>query len=150
MNTPVIQVEVTIPTQTKYLDLIGCIGERLVKELQDYSGDPEALAYQLNLVLTEATTNAILHNSPNVAKQTVKIVIQIHNNEIIIRVYDHGLGFDLDAVPLPDFGSLQENGMGLFFIRSFMDSISYTQHDDGNVLEMRKDLNKTTTSDSLA
>ena len=34
MCSAVIQVEVTIPTHTKYLDLIGSIGERIVKELE--------------------------------------------------------------------------------------------------------------------
>ena len=61
MCTSIIQVDVIIPTQTKYLDLIGSIGEHIAKELDDFSGDREALAYHLNLVLTEATVNAIKH-----------------------------------------------------------------------------------------
>ena len=61
MCNSIIQVDVIIPTQTKYLDLIGSIGEHIAKELDDFSGDREALAYHLNLVLTEATTNAIKH-----------------------------------------------------------------------------------------
>ena len=51
MSTAVTQVEVIIPTQTTYLGLIGSIGDHLVKELKDFSGDQEELAYQLNLVL---------------------------------------------------------------------------------------------------
>jgi len=59
MCNSVLQVDVIIPTQTKYLDLIGSIGEQIAKQLDDFSGDREALAYHLNLVLTEATSNAI-------------------------------------------------------------------------------------------
>ncbi len=138
MCNSVIQVEVIIPTQTKYLDLIGSIGEHIAKELDDFSGDREALAYHLNLVLTEATVNAIKHADHSVAKDTVRITINIQENELNIKVYDHGQGFDLESVPLPDFDHPQEGGMGIFFIRTLMDSVSYTRQGNCNVLEIIK------------
>ncbi len=141
MSSSVIQVDVIIPTQTKYLDLIGSIGERIVKELDNFTGDREALAYQLNLVLTEATVNAIKHANDNDPKDTVRISLHLHEHELNIKVYDHGQGFDLERVPLPDFDDPQENGMGLFFIRTLMDSVTYTRHGDCNVLEIIKYLN---------
>lgn len=133
-----IQVDVVIPTQTKYLDLIGSIGERIVKKLENYTGDREALAYQLNLVLTEATVNAIKHACCDDPKSCVRIIIHLEENELNIKVYDHGQGFDLETVPPPDFDHPQEGGMGIFFIRSFMDSVTYTRKDDCNVLEIIK------------
>ncbi len=138
MCSEVIQVDVIIPTQTKYLDFIGSIGEHIAKDLEDFSGDREALAYHLNLVLTEATTNAIKHATQMTPKDTVRITIHIQDNELNIKVYDHGQGFDLENVPLPDFDQPKENGMGLYFIRTLMDSVSYTRQTDCNVLEIRK------------
>jgi serine/threonine-protein kinase RsbW len=138
MCNSVIQVEVIIPTQTKYLDLIGSIGEHIAKELDDFSGDREALAYHLNLVLTEATVNAIKHGNYSDPKDTVRITIQIQEKELNIKVYDHGQGFDLESVPLPDFDHPKENGMGIFFIRTLMDSVTYTRQGDCNVLEIIK------------
>ncbi|MEQ1544616.1 ATP-binding protein [Methyloglobulus sp.] len=140
MCTPFIQVDVVIPTQTKYLDLIGSIGEGIAKELDDFTGDRAALAYQLNLVLTEATVNAIKHACDDDPKNCVRITIHLQENELNIKVYDHGQGFDLEAVPLPDFEHPQESGMGLFFIRSLMDSVTYSRQDEYNVLEMIKTL----------
>ena len=142
MCTTVIQVDVIIPTQTKYLDLIGSIGERVARELDNYTGDREALAYHLNLVLTEATANAIKHALPSNSKDTVRILIHLEENELNIKVYDHGQGFDLETVPTPDFDHPKENGMGLFFIRTFMDSVTYTRQTDANVLEIIKYLSK--------
>lgn len=138
MCNSIIQVEVIIPTQTKYLDLIGSIGEHIAKELDDFSGDREALAYHLNLVLTEATVNAIKHGNFSDPKDTVRITIQIQEKELNIKVYDHGQGFDLESVPLPDFDHPKENGMGIFFIRTLMDSVTYTRQGDSNVLEIIK------------
>jgi serine/threonine-protein kinase RsbW len=140
MCDPIIQVEVTIPTQTKYLNLIGSIGEHIAKELEDYSGDREMLAYHLNLVLTEATANAIKHANYNDPKDSVRITIHIDDQELKIRVYDHGQGFDLEKVDIPDFDHPKEGGMGVYFIRTLMDSVTYNKMSDGNVLEIVKHL----------
>jgi len=141
MCPSIIQVDVIIPTQTKYLDLIGSIGERIARELDSYTGDKAALAYQLNLVLTEATANVIKHANDENQKDTVRVSICLHQNVLNIKVYDHGQGFDLNSVPEPDFENPKENGMGLFFIRSIMDSVTYTKSDNENVLEIIKNLN---------
>ena len=132
------QVDVVIPTQTKYLHLIGSIGEHIAKDLENFSGDRDALAYHLNLVLTEATSNAIKHANFNDPKDTVRINIAIQEKELIIRVYDHGQGFDIETIPNPDFDHPKENGMGLFFIKTLMDSVTYKKTGDGNMLEIRK------------
>ncbi|MCX7108083.1 MAG: ATP-binding protein [Methylococcales bacterium] len=137
MCNSALQVDVIIPTQTKYLELIGTIGEHIAKDIDNFSGDRETLAYHLNLVLTEATSNAIKHTNNN-PKDTVRINIHIQDNELIIRVFDHGQGFDLDNLPLPDFDQPKENGMGIFFIRTLMDSVTYTKHSDCNILEIIK------------
>lgn len=138
MCASLIQVDVVIPTQTKYLDLIGSIGERVAKELDNFTGDRAALAYQLNLVLTEATVNVIKHACEEDPKNCVRVTLQLKENRLTIKVYDHGQGFDLETVPLPDFDHPGESGMGLFFIRSLMDSVTYTRHEGYNVLEITK------------
>ena len=138
MCSSVLQVDLVIPTHTKYLDLIGSIGERIAKELDDFDGDREALAYQLNLVLTEATANVIKHANDNSQKDTVRISIHLQDNTLIIKVYDHGQGFDLENVPIPDLDHPQESGMGIYFMRSMMDSVTYTRQEDCNVLEIIK------------
>ena len=138
MCPSIIQVEVIIPTKTKYLDLIGSIGERVAKELDNFTGDREALAYQLNLVLTEATANVIKHATEHDPDDTIKITININDHDLSICVYDHGQGFDLENIPIPDPEHPKEHGMGLFLIRSVMDSVAYTRHAEFNVLEMIK------------
>ncbi|MGR9074043.1 MAG: ATP-binding protein [Gammaproteobacteria bacterium] len=140
MSARDIQVDIVIPTQTKYLDLVGSIGERIGKELDHFKGDRDALAYQLNLVLTEAMTNAIKHSKLDDPKDTVRITINFQKDELVIKVYDHGQGFDLESVPLPDLEHPKEGGLGLFLIRTLMDSVTYTAQDESNVLEIRKAL----------
>lgn len=138
----VIDIEITVPNQTRYLSLIGKIGENTAQALDRFKGDREALAHHLNLVLTEAMANAIKHASAIDPDRGLHIRINISDNQLVIRVYDCGQGFDLNAVTSPDFESdpLAERGRGIFIIRSLMDSVKYKKTKSGNVLEMKKTL----------
>lgn len=132
-------VDIVVPNQTRYLRLIGNIAEQIARELET-NGDKDALAYHLNLVLTEAVANAIEYGDDHGADRTVKVCLSIADREIRIRVHDQGQGFDITAVPPPDVDQLSERGRGIFFIRNLMDSVEYHRDADGNVLEMRKTL----------
>ena len=133
-------VDIVVPNQTRYLRLIGNIAEQIAKELEADAYDQDTLAYHLNLVLTEAVANAIEYADFKRPDETVKVCLSIADKEILIRVYDHGQGFDIARVPPPDIDHLSERGRGIFFIRNLMDSVDYRKDDDGNVLEMRKTL----------
>ena len=58
---------------------------------------------------------------------------------ITLRICDYGKSFDPTQVAEPDLDSLPESGLGLFIMRSFMDTISY-QAGAPNVLAMTKHL----------
>jgi len=138
----VIDIEITVPNQTRYLSLIGKIGENTARALDRFNGDREALAHHLNVVLTEAMANAIKHANATDPDKGLHIRISISGNQLAIRVYDTGKGFDLNAVTNPDFDTdpLAEQGRGIFIIRSLMDSVKYKKTKCGNVLEMKKAL----------
>ena len=134
-----LEVDIKVPNQTRYLSLIGKIGEDIARTLKRYHGDREELAYQINLVLTEATSNAILHaTSP--AKQEIHINIAIINHNLRIRVFDQGQGFDPKSLPNPDFGTPQESGRGVYIIQSIMDKVQCSKFQGGHVMEMTKNL----------
>jgi serine/threonine-protein kinase RsbW len=138
----IIDMEIVVPNQTRYLSMIGKIGENLVRELDRFTGDREALAHHLNVVLTEAVVNAIKHANASAPDKDIRIHISASDQEICIRVYDSGRGFDLTSVPDPCFEAdhLGEKGRGIFIIRSLMDSVEYKSTNGGNVLEMTKKL----------
>ena len=134
-----LRVDITLPTQTRYLRLVGSIGEELARELETYNGDRDELGYNLNLVLTEAMTNAIEHASTST--NMIRITIRVWRDELCIRVYDNGDGFDLTAIPKPDLDNPKVGGFGIFFIKTLMDSARYYKANTSNILEMRKRLN---------
>lgn len=135
-----IHVDVVVPNKKRYLSLIGNIAEEVARAIENYAGDREALAYHLNVVLTEAMANAIDHSNPTSEEQTVRVCIFIEADDLCVRVYDQGAGFDLGLVPEPDPEMLLERGRGLFLIRQLMDEVSYTRAHGENILEMHKRL----------
>ena len=133
-----IEVDIRVPNQTRYLGLIGKIGEDIARTLKRYRGDREELAYQINLVLTEAMTNAIRHANEDDPAKEIHISITIVDRTLSIKVFDQGEGFDVTALPLPDFKGLDEHGRGIYIIRAIMDSVTYRKYQRGHVLEMTK------------
>ena len=140
MEKKEIEVDIKVPNQTRYLSLIGRIGEDIAKELDKYSGDRETLAYHINLVLTEAMANAIKYAKSKDPEKLVHILINISDDELVIKVFDKGQGFDINTIPSPDFDRLEDRGRGIFLIRSLMDSVCYKKVRNGNVLKMLKKL----------
>lgn len=136
MSRSRIKLEIEIPTQTRYLGLIGNIGEELARDVKEYTGDHETLAYNLNLVLTEALSNVIKHAGG--VSTVLRVCIKIEEGILSIQVYDQGQGFDFDSLPCTEPEALCERGRGIFIIRQIMDTVGYRRTDSGNVLEMTK------------
>lgn len=139
-----IDIQIKVPNQTRYLSLIGRVGEDLAHQLEEFSGNREELASQLNVVLTEAMVNAIRHANADDPDKEVDIRITITDNELTIQVFDQGQGFDLNSIPDPVFDDndhLEGSGRGVFIMRALMDTVIYRHCScGGNVLEMRKRL----------
>ncbi len=133
-----INLEIEIPTQTRYLGLIGNIGEQLAKDLSGYAGDRDVLAYNLNLVLTEALSNVMKYAGGE--SGALRVCIRIEENVLSIQVHDQGLGFDFESHRCKEPEELCERGRGIFIIRQLMDSVAYRKTEHGNVLEMKKNL----------
>jgi serine/threonine-protein kinase RsbW len=135
-----IEVDIKVPNQTRYLSLIGRIGEDIARTMKRFNGDRDELAYHLNLVLTEAMANTIRHANEGDPTKTVHITISIQGKKLAIKVFDQGQGFDINTLAPPDFECLEERGRGIFIIRSLMDKVSYRRTRSGHILEMLKKL----------
>ena len=134
-----IAVDIKVPNQTRYLALIGHIGENIARTMRDFGGDRDKLAYDLNLVLTEAMANAIQHANTGDPAKEVQIEISIVSQQLIIKVFDFGQGFDIKDYIEPSH-PLEEHGRGIYLIHTIMDEISYLPTDTGHVLQMAKNL----------
>lgn len=133
-----ISVDITIPNQTKYLSLIGRISENLAYAPINFNGDRDELAFHLNLVLTEAATNAICHGHQADPSKQLRISMAISETRLTLKVYDTGCGFDIDALAAAEAKETDEQGRGIQLIYRLMDQVRYLQQQNVNILEMTK------------
>ena len=133
-----VKVDITVPNQTKYLGVIGRIGESMAYSLKSYRGNRRELAYHLNLVLTEASANAICHANNSDPDKDIRVLISASDQDLIIKVFDQGEGFDIEALAKLKAQTSDEGGRGIQIIFKLMDRVRYIQEGDRNVLEMIK------------
>lgn len=135
-----VNIDITVPNQTKYLGMIGRIGESMAYSLKSYHGNRRELAYHINLVLTEALANAIRHANNFDPEKEVRVTISASDHNLIIKVFDQGQGFDIETLAKLKAQESDEGGRGIQIIFKLMDQVRYIQEEDCNVLEMTKNL----------
>ena len=73
----------------------------------------------------EAFNNVAIHGYRDRPPGSVELELELLGDGIQIRLLDSGLAFDPNHEPPPELSFLPESHMGLFIIRSCMDSVSY-------------------------
>lgn len=85
---------------------------------------PEDLE-DIRLAVGEAASNAVKHGCRDRSWAKVAVCCRIKSSELGIEVEDSGDGFDPTLVDDPHFEEFPEGGMGIFYMRRVMDSVSF-------------------------
>lgn len=138
-----INMIVTIPKDTRHLRVIGRICEKVAQEIDCAEELHKTLSNNLAIVLTEGLVNAIKHGNSGEQDNEIHFCINVTGKKMVIRIYDKGIGFDLNSVQPPNFtkSRLEDKGRGIFILRTLMDEVKYNKENGWNVLEMTKELN---------
>jgi anti-sigma regulatory factor (Ser/Thr protein kinase) len=103
---------------------------------------PETAIGHLNLALDEAMTNTITYGWPEGGDHEVVLTLTVEKGALTAEVSDDGRAFNPLEVPPPDLGADLESrpvgGLGVHFIKTLMDAVSYRREGGRNVLTMRK------------
>ena len=101
------------------------------------------VTFNLNLVLEEAISNIILYAYPKEENQTLTIVAQTQDNNLIFVITDSGKEFDPTQIPDADITLSAEDrqigGLGIFLIRQIMNKVEYQRIDNQNILTLSKE-----------
>lgn len=112
--------------------------ERVGTLLNGRGFSPEERA-DVMLALGEAIANAIRHGCPRATTPGgIHVRAACDAEGLTLEVTDPGPGFDDALLPEPDVTLLKEGGMGVFFMRSVMDTVAYRHDEDGNTVTMTK------------
>lgn len=113
-----------------------------IEQIADETRIEQSLAMALNLALEEAVTNVIMYAYPEGSDGLVDIEAILRRNSIEFIITDSGVPFDPTVAPLADVSLPAEQrpigGLGIYLVRTIMDTLSYERADGKNILSMSK------------
>jgi serine/threonine-protein kinase RsbW len=91
---------------------------------------------KLFLATSEAVTNGIVHGNKLNPKKKVIVTCLVNLRTITMCVHDEGMGFNAHHLPNPvaKENLLNENGRGIFLIRTVMDSVKWRKVDGTEII----------------
>lgn len=118
-------------------NLIPEINEFIFDLLKPVLTDKEILG-NLNLAVSEALSNAMVHGNKLDPKKNVIVSLLIDDDRVELSIKDSGKGFDPKAVPDPTEPEniLKDSGRGIHIMRSFIDEVVYNFSDEGTELKL--------------
>lgn len=107
----------------------------LVREMKCAEGKED----DIELALTEALANAVVHGAKGDASKTIECDVACDENRgMLIVVRDPGEGFDPKTIPSPMHGEnlFSDHGRGIYLINQLMDEVKFAKN--GTEIHMLK------------
>jgi serine/threonine-protein kinase RsbW len=106
------------------------------------------IAFALSLATEELVTNVILHGYDDAAEHTIVVSLSLEAGAVVVEMEDDGRSFDSTQAPAVDLSldpqQRRIGGLGLHFVRSTMDEVTYHRRGHRNHLLMKKRIGETT------
>jgi serine/threonine-protein kinase RsbW len=101
---------------------------------------PEATCNLMNLALDEVLSNIVKYAYDSPETGTIDVELTYSNNKLMASIEDRGVAFNPLALQMPaNTGPLQsrkEGGLGIFFVKSLLDSVGYERIGDRNKVNL--------------
>jgi serine/threonine-protein kinase RsbW len=125
-------IELTIESRFEFVEFAGAATKSLT-ELLEFD---EETANWIELSVREAVVNAMKHGNRLSAEKSVDIKFALEHEIFTVYVRDRGEGFDPTQLPDPldPDNLLNPNGRGIFYMRTFMDEVEYSNHPQGGTV----------------
>lgn len=132
-------VRLEIASRFEMLDMVQTVLAQVAAML----GFDEDAVHYMSVAVRESVVNAIKHGNRRDESKRVGVEFTIHPKALEVEVRDEGNGFDPTLVgnPVAPENLLKADGRGIFFMKSFMDEVSYAfPRGGGTVVKMVKRL----------
>jgi anti-sigma regulatory factor (Ser/Thr protein kinase) len=127
---------------------------QLLEEFGERNDLPQKLVFQLTLAFDELLTNTISYGFPNGGQHTIKASVTLDEERLVAEIIDAGIAFNPLDRDTPDTTlSIEERrigGLGVHFVRTFMDEVEYRRDGKHNRITMAKSLKPSKTGDAGA
>jgi len=121
--------ELKFPSRIEAVDEVAAALAGVVSR----SGIDENAAFEIDMAVREAVTNAVLHGNKEDETKFVEVIVKSSPSELEIRVHDEGFGFNPELIqdPTREENILKTSGRGIFFMRNFMDEVDWVIRPEG-------------------
>lgn len=109
-------INMSLPSKPEYVSVARLTASFVANQM---GFDIETIE-DIKLAVGEACNNAIIHSGTTDTYQ-LEFIKELDN--LKIEIVDSGKGFSMDQYKKPNAEDLQENGLGLFIIKSLMDTV---------------------------
>ncbi len=115
-----------------------------VRRFLEMHGVGEEDVTRIDVALDEILTNAVNYGFEDGEAHEILLSLSIAGDCLSVEVQDDGRPFDPLGIPEPDLDadleSRQIGGLGMHFVRTLLDRVSYSRRNGWNVLSLEKQL----------
>ena len=124
--------QLKLPSRIESVDEAAVKADEFAKE-QGLGAD---FVSAIDLAIRESVANAVKHGNKFAEEKTVDLTLARTDEGFEITVRDYGPGFAVDEIPDPTNPEniLKASGRGILFMRSFMDVVEWSNHEDGGTV----------------
>jgi serine/threonine-protein kinase RsbW len=125
-------VKLDVATRLEMLD----IAQTVLTQLCTLVGFEDETTHYLAVAVRESVVNAMKHGNQQDESKRVQIQFTLRDRALEVQVQDEGKGFEPDEVPDPlaPENLLKAYGRGIFFMRQFMDEVTWEFPSRGGTL----------------
>ena len=130
-------VKLDVATRFEMLDIV----QTVLTQLCAIVGFEDETTHYLAVAVRESVVNAMKHGNGQDESKRVEIQFTLLDQALEVRVKDQGEGFQPEEIPDPlaPENLLKAYGRGIFFMKQFMDEVSYSfPAKGGTVVRMLK------------
>lgn len=129
MATKSSSVQIDIQSSFEMVDLVQVVFDSLSSQI----GFDVDSAHWISVALRESVTNAVRHGNKLDSDKRVIVRFEVDESDFTVSVEDEGEGFDPKKIPDPlaEENLLRASGRGIFFMKNFMDEVTYNFQPNG-------------------
>lgn len=113
-----------------------------VREFAQNAGFGSFAIYSIEMAVDEACSNIIEHAYGGEGKGAIRCTCSFDEQSLVVVLKDQGKSFNPATVPQPklsqNLADRKANGLGMYFIRQWMDEVSFRTSGSENILTMVK------------
>jgi serine/threonine-protein kinase RsbW len=114
------------------------VARHIVRNAMEQVGVEESCVYDVELAMSEACTNVLLHSGPG---DQYVVRLDLEDRLGVIRVIDVGHGFDSARLQASDALPEDERGRGLGLMQALVDKVDFTsRREAGTIVTLEKAL----------